>query len=65
LAHEVEDAAVNLGMPIPKELQLPAMPRLDDPTRAFSIESPVRISGRHLKQIQDAFFGADSEETDR
>jgi len=65
LAREVEAVAVSLGMPIPKELRLSAMPRLDDPTRAFSIESPVRISGRRLKQIQDAVRGADSEETDR
>jgi hypothetical protein len=65
LAREVEAVAVSLGMPIPKELRLSAMPRLDDPTRAFSIESPVRISGRRVKRIQDAVRGADSEEPDR
>jgi hypothetical protein len=50
LAQEVQDAAAKLGMIIPEGLRLPAMPELEVPTRAFLIESPVRISGR-LKRI--------------
>jgi hypothetical protein len=65
LAQEAQDAAMNLGVTIPEGLRLPAMLELEVPTRAFLIEAPARISGSHLKQVQDAFFGADSEEPDR
>jgi hypothetical protein len=65
LAQEVQDAAVSLGVSIPAELRLRLMPALNEPTRAVLIESPVRISGRRLKQIQNAFFGAASEGRDR
>jgi hypothetical protein len=49
LAQEVKDAAASLGMTIPEGLQLPVMPELEVPTRAFLIESPMRIAGRRLK----------------
>jgi hypothetical protein len=65
LAQEVQDAAASLRMIIPEELRLPAMPELEKPTRACLIETPMRISGRRLKRIQDAFVGDDAEEPDR
>jgi hypothetical protein len=40
------------------------MPRLQEPTRAFSIVSPVRISQRRVKQLQDRLFGRDSEKAE-
>jgi hypothetical protein len=64
LAKEVQDAAMGLGIPIPEKLRLPAMPSLEEPTRAFSMVSPVRISQRRLKQIQDQLFGPDSKESE-
>jgi hypothetical protein len=42
-----------LGMSFPDEVRLPEMPRLDDPTCAFSVVSPVRMTRRRLKRIQD------------
>jgi hypothetical protein len=65
LAQEVQDASVKLGIAIPEVLRLPAMPELEQPTRAFLIETPMRISGRRLKRIQDAFFDGHTEEPDR
>jgi len=55
LAQEVQDAATSLGIWFPEGVRLPAMPRLDEPTRAFLVRSPVRISRRRLKQIQELF----------
>ena len=63
LAKEVQNAATSLGIAFPEEVRLPAMPRLEEPTRAFSIVSPVRISRRRLKQIQDELFDPDSGES--
>ena len=52
LAKEVQDAATSLGISFPEEVRLPAMPNLDMPTRAFSIETPVRMTRRRLKRLQ-------------
>ena len=60
LAQEVQDAATSLGIPFPESLRLPAMPDLEKPTQAISMVCPVRLSRRHLKQIQDQ-LGRDSE----
>jgi hypothetical protein len=61
LAREVQDAATGLGIPFPEEVRLPAMPRIDEP---FSVVSPVRISRRRLKRIQEELFGRDSGKSD-
>jgi hypothetical protein len=51
LAKEVQDAATGLGIPFSEEVRL-AMPRLNEPTRAFSMVSPVRMTRRRLKLLQ-------------
>jgi hypothetical protein len=53
LAQEIQDAATNLGIPFPEELRLPAMPDLEEPTRAFLVTSSTGISHRHLKRIAE------------
>jgi hypothetical protein len=60
LAKEVQDAATSLGIAFPEEVQRPAMPRLEEPTRAFSVVTPVRMTRRRLKRLQ----GRDSGEPD-
>ena len=52
LAKEVQDAATSLGISFPEEVRLPAMPRLEEPTRAFSMVTPVRMTRRRLKRLQ-------------
>jgi hypothetical protein len=64
LAKEVQDAATSLGVSFPEDVRLPAMPDLEEPTRALSVVSPVRISRRRLKRIQDQIFGRDSGKSD-
>jgi hypothetical protein len=51
LAKEVQDAARSLGISFSEKLWLPVLPRLEEPTRAFSMVSPVRMTRRRLKRI--------------
>jgi len=60
LAKEVQDAATSLGIPILEEVRLPAMPRLKEPTRAFSVVTPVRMRRQRLKEIQDQVSDSDT-----
>ena len=52
LAKEVQNAATSLGIAFPEEVRLPAMPRLEEPTRAFSMVTPVRMTRHRLKRIR-------------
>ena len=64
LAREVEEAAMNLGIPIPESVRLPPMPHLNGPTRAFMVMSEARVPSRRLKRIAEQLFGRDSKRRD-
>lgn len=53
LANEVQDAATRVGIAVPSDVQLPAMPHLEAPTRALCITSPVQMSSRLVKRIAE------------
>jgi hypothetical protein len=53
MAQEVQAAAEGLGIPFPEELRLPAMPALEEPTRAFLVTSSTGIFHRHLKRMAE------------
>jgi hypothetical protein len=64
LGKEVQDAALSLGIPIPEEVRLPAMPSLDKPTRAFSFTSPVRITARQVEKLRGKLSEGEAGESD-
>jgi hypothetical protein len=65
LAQEVQSAAAGLGVSIPEEVRLPAMPDLESPTNACLIMSPARISRRRLNWLRDHLFVRDSSKSGR
>ena len=56
LAQEVQHAAIDVGIPFPESLLLPAMPTIDAPILAVSLVSPVRVTKRQWEKVQKQFF---------